>query len=300
MDWIFLSIASAAIFAVVSVLDKFILMRHAPSASTFIVLLGLLQLPAATLMAFISPPELPATGAWAVAYASGLLWGVSLVFMFQVMSKHEVSRVLPVIATSPVYVAIMAMVFLDENLTLAHWIAIAVSVAGAFLISTRPVRGSVAIVLGWSLGILVVASVLVAAAQLLGKVALNELNLTSMFPFRSLGLATGCVALSVRRSTYAETRVMFSGIKSGGLMVLTEAVIAPFAALVTIWAIMLGPVSLAVTLMSSRPLFVFVLSAILSTKLLLMLDEPLDKPTLAIKGTSIALIVSGVVTISIL
>ena len=300
MDWIFLSIASAAIFAVVSVLDKFILMRHAPSASTFIVLLGLLQLPAATLMAFISPPELPATGAWAVAYASGLLWGVSLVLMFQVMSKHEVSRVLPVIATSPVYVAIMAMVFLDEDLTLAHWIAIAVSVAGAFLISTRPVRGSVAIVLGWSLGILVVASVLVAAAQLLGKVALNELTLTSMFPLRSLGLATGCVALSLRRSTYVETREMFSRIKSGGLMLLTEAVIAPFAALVTIWAIMLGPVSLAVTLMSSRPLFVFVLSAILSTKLLPMLGEPIDRTTLAIKGVSIALIISGVVTISIL
>lgn len=300
MDWIFLSIASAAIFAVVSVLDKFILMRHAPSASTFIVLLGLLQLPAATLMAFISPPELPATGAWAVAYASGILWGVSLVLMFQVMSKHEVSRVLPVIATSPVYVAIMAMVFLDEDLTLAHWIAIAVSVAGAFLISTRPVRGSVAIVLGWSLGILVVASVLVAAAQLLGKVALNELTLTSMFPLRSLGLATGCVALSVRHSTYAETRAMFSRIKSGGLMLLTEAVIAPFAALVTIWAIMLGPVSLAVTLMSSRPLFVLVLSATLSTKLLPMLGEPLDRATLAIKGVSIALIISGVVTISIL
>jgi uncharacterized membrane protein len=300
MDWIFLSIASAAIFAVVSVLDKFILMRHSPSASTFIVLLGLLQLPAATLMVFVSPPELPATGAWAVAYASGLLWGVSLVLMFQVMSKHEVSRVLPVIATSPVYVAIMAMVFLDEDLALAHWIAIAVTVTGAFLISTRPAKGTVVIVLGWSLGILLVAGVLVAAAQLLGKVALNELTLTSMFPFRNLGLATGCVALSIRRSTYAETRVMFSTIKSGGLMVLTEAVVAPFAALVTIWAIMLGPVSLAVTLMSSRPLFVFVLSAILSTKLLPMLEEPVDKATLAIKGMSIALIISGVVTISIL
>ncbi len=300
MDWIFLSIASAAIFAVVSVLDKFILMRHAPSATTFIVLLGLLQLPAAAVMVLVNPPDLPATGAWAIAYASGLIWGVSLVLMFQVMSKHEVSRVLPVIATSPVYVAIMAMVFLDEELTLAHWIAIAVTVTGAFMISTRPVRGSVAIVLGSSLGVLLVASVLVAAAQLLGKIALNDMTLTSMFPFRSLGLATGCVALSFRHSTYSETRAMFSRIKSGGFMLLTEAIIAPFAALVTMWAIMLGPVSLAVTLMSSRPMFVFVLSSILSTRLLPMLGEPLDKATLTIKGMSIALIISGVIMISIL
>jgi hypothetical protein len=220
--------------------------------------------------------------------------------MFQVMSRHEVSRILPVISTSPVYVAIMAMVFLDESLTVAHWVAIAVTVTGAFLVSIRPVRGSVVIVLGRSLGVLVVASILVAAAQLLGKVALNELSLTSMFPFRSLGLATGCVALSLRRSTYAETRAMFSSFASGGLMVLTEAVIAPFAALITIWAIMLGPVSLAVTLMSARPLFVFVLSAILSTKLLSVLAEPLDRVTLSIKAVSIAMIVAGVVAISLL
>ena len=300
MDWIFLSIASAAIFAVVSVLDKFILTRHAPSAKTFILLLGLLQLPAAAVMVLVSPPELPASGAWAVAYASGLLWGVSLVLMFQVMSMHEVSRVLPVIATSPVYVAILAMMFLDEPLTVAHWIAIAVTVAGAFLISTRPERGTVIIVLGWSLGVLVVASVVVAAAQLLGKVALNELTLTSMFPFRSLGLATACVALSFRPSVASETRAMFSRFSSGGIMLLTEAFIAPFAALITIWAIMLGPVSLAVTVMSTRPLFVFVLSAVLRTKLLPMLAEPLDRTTLLIKAVSIAMIVSGVVTISIL
>lgn len=300
MDWIFLSLASAAIFAVVSVMDKFILTRHAPSATTFIVLLGLLQLPAAAIMVLVSPPELPASGAWAVAYASGLLWGVSLVLMFQVMSRHEVSRVLPVIATSPVYVAIMATVFLDETLTVAHWVAIAVTVAGAFLISTRPVRGAVVIVLGWSLGVLFVASVIVAAAQFLGKVALNELTLTGMFPFRSLGLATACVALSFRSSTVRETRVMFSRFASGGLLVLTEAVVAPFAALVTVWAIMLGPVSLAVTLMSARPLFVFVLSATLSTKLLPLLGEPLDRATLFVKAVSIAMIVAGVITISIL
>ena len=300
MDWIFLSIASAAIFAVVSVLDKLILTRHAPSATTFIVLLGLLQLPAAAIMVLVSPPELPATGAWAVAYASGLLWGVSLVLMFQVMSRHEVSRVLPVIATSPVYVAIMATVFLDEALTVVHWFAISVTVAGAFLVSTRPVRGAVIIVLGWSLGVLFVASIIVAAAQFLGKVALNELTLTGMFPFRSMGLATACVALSFRPSTVAETRAMFSRFASGGLMVMTEAVVAPFAALITVWAIMLGPVSLVVTLMSVRPLFVFVLSAMLSTRLLPLLGEPLDRATLTVKAISIAMIVAGVVTISIL
>jgi uncharacterized membrane protein len=300
MDWILLSLASAAIFAVVSVLDKLILTRHAPSATTFIVLLGLLQLPAATLMALVSPPELPSTAAWVAAYASGIFWGSALVLMFLVLSRHEVSRVLPVIATSPVYVAIMAMAFLDEDLTIAHWAAIVVTVSGAFLISTRPVRGSVIIVLGWSLAVLLVASVVLAGGQLLSKVALEELTLTSMFPFRSLGLATACVAFALRPSFLRETRTMFSNFNSGGLMVLTEGVIAPFAAVITMWAIMLGPVSLVVTLLSARPLFVFLLSAIISTRLLRLLDEPLDRATLSLKTVSIAMIVAGVVAISLL
>ena len=300
MDWIFLSLASAATFAVVSVLDKFILMRHAPSATTFTVLLGLLQLPAAAVMALFSPPELPSTAPWVAAYASGICWGAALVLMFQVMSRHEVSRVLPVIATSPVYVAIMAMAFLDEALTLPHWIAIVVTVSGAFLISTRPVRGSVIIVLGRSLAVLLVASVVLAGGQLLSKIALEELSLTSMFPLRSMGLATACVALAVRPSFFVETRAMFSNITSGSLMVVTEGVIAPIAAVITMWAIMLGPVSLVVTLTSSRPLFVFLLSAILSTKLLPLLGEPLDRATLFMKAVSIAMTVAGVVTISVL
>ena len=93
---------------------------------------------------------------------------------------------------------------------------------------------------------------------------------------------------------------MFSSFNSGGLMVLTEGVIAPFAAVITMWAIMLGPVSLVVTLLSARPLFVFLLSAVLSTRLLRLLDEPLDRATLSVKAVSIAMIVAGVITISIL
>ena len=84
------------------------------------------------------------------------------------------------------------------------------------------------------------------------------------------------------------------------LMVVTEGVLAPLAALLALWAILLGPVSLAVTVMSTRSMFIFVFSALVSTPLFPILHEPLDRGTLATKFIFIAMILSGVGAISLL
>jgi hypothetical protein len=63
---------------------------------------------------------------------------------------------------------------------------------------------------------------------------------------------------------------------------------------------LLGPVSLVATAMSTRPLFVFVLSVLLSSRAWRLPDEPLDRETLPTKLVSAAMIVSGVSAISLL
>ena len=300
MDWIVVSISSAALFAVVNVVDKFILTRISPSAPTFIVLLGLLQLPAALAVLLVVPPGSYSAGVWATAYAAGLLWGAAIAVMFWVMSTHEVSWVMPVIATSPVFVAILSVTFLSEELTAAHWVAIVITVAGAVLISLRLEGGSGRSALGLPFLMLLLASVLTAAGQFLSKVALDDMTLWNLFPLRALGLATACVLLPMRPSVFREVRQLMSDRLGRSLIVLTEGVLAPVAALLTLWGILLGPVSLVVTLMSTRSMFIFVLSAVVSTRLFPLLGEPLDRSTLTTKFISIAMILSGVGAISLL
>ena len=72
----------------------------------------------------------------------------------------------------------------------------------------------------------------------------------------------------------------------------------------TIWAIDLGPISLVATAMSSRPLFVFMMSIGLSlpkgVSRWKLLNEQLDRRTLAVKLVSTAMIVVGISAISLL
>ena len=137
MDWIIVSLASAAAFAVVSVLDKTVLNRYVPSSSTFIVLAGLLQLPSSVIALLIVPLQSYSLEIWSASIISGFLLGASLAIMFWVLGRQEVSRVIPVYQTSPVFVAVLAVLFLAEKLTALHWVAIMVTVSGAALLSLR-------------------------------------------------------------------------------------------------------------------------------------------------------------------
>ena len=67
----------------------------------------------------------------------------------------------------------------------------------------------------------------------------------------------------------------------------------------TLWAIYSGPVSLVVTVMAVRPLFVFILGIALSLGVSRVLDEPLEGKILAAKLAAIVLTIGGVIAVSI-
>ena len=86
-----------------------------PNPRVFIVLVGLLQFViAAVVLPFSSPTESDVTPI-VVAVAAGLASGLYLVIMFWVMGSQEVSRIVPVVSTYPVFVALMAQVVLGEQ-----------------------------------------------------------------------------------------------------------------------------------------------------------------------------------------
>jgi drug/metabolite transporter (DMT)-like permease len=115
MDWIFAALGSAIGFAVVTILDKILLERHVPSASTFIVFATLMQIPGALVpLAFVAFPGYP-LAVWALALGSGASFGLSLVLMFSILRRQDVSLVTAVFQTAPVFVAIIAVFALGRH-----------------------------------------------------------------------------------------------------------------------------------------------------------------------------------------
>lgn len=301
MNWIIVSLLSAFSFAVVSVLDKVILVRYITNARAFIVMVGMIQIPMGLLVLPFVPLDTSSFQGSFIGYISGFIWGVSLIAMFWAMSKDDVSKVIPVMSISPVFVAILAVVFLSESLSAWHWVAIVVTVAGAALISVRLTGRAFGITLGPTFLLLLFGSVALAGGQFLSKVALEDISLWNLYTLRSLGLGSACILLVFRPEVVSPIRRALFNLESFTVFFVTEGLLVFVALVLSLWAIDLGPVSLVATVFSTRPLFVFAMSLLLSTPLLWrILDEPMDRKTLTNKVVSTTMIVGGISALSLL
>lgn len=300
MGWVLASLGSAALFAGVSVLDKRILAVHVPGLSCFYVLVGVIQVATGVVTSVAVPWESGVPGeAVAAAAVSGALWGCSLMLLFFGLRVLEVSRVIPVFHTFPVFVAIIAVVFLDERLLLVHWLAILVVVAGAGLVTVGQGERGPSQRAGLAFALVALGSIITAVATVASKVALEDMTFWNVFAIRCFFLGGVLLASAARPQVLGQVRGVLGNGRAISLIVFTEGVLAPAGAYTMLLALSLGPVSLASTLMSIRPVFVLFISALLSTRLWHLLDEPLTRDTLALKAISTAMVVGGVSVLSL-
>lgn len=75
---------------------------------------------------------------WVFLVLSGLATGGSWLCYFRAMQLGDASKVAPVDKLSVVMVAILAAVFLGENLSLAGWSGVALIAAGAVILAVAP------------------------------------------------------------------------------------------------------------------------------------------------------------------
>ena len=300
MDWVLASLTGSILIAGVSVLDKRILMAHVPGVSGFYGLVGVIQIGIAGVVLLAVPWQSGASGtavAWSIV--SGLCWGTTLLLMFSALRGLEVSRVVPVYHTFPVFVAVMAVIFLDEQLSFLHWLAILLVVAGAGLVMVGQKQEEG----GQSNKVAVTFVFLASAATAVGmgtsKVALEEMNLWNVLALRSIFLGAVLLLPGLMPQGLRQVRVVLADPKAVGLILFAEALIAPVAMYAMLLALSLGSAALVTTLLSTRPVFVLLISALLSTRLWNLMNEPLTRDVLVLKSTSTAMVVGGAVALTL-
>lgn len=284
----------------VTVLDKRLVSYNMPSLPAFYMGVMIALFAYGTVSLIVT--GVPEDAAWdrlIAAGVSGLCWGGALGMMFWGYKLEEASRASAIIHTFPVFVAILAVVFLGENLVAGQWVGILVVVAGAFIISVWGSRSGKIIRLNKAFPILIGASLFTAAGLLTGKYALEELPVWFVYSTRQYGMGI-MFAFLWRPGAFGE---LFGALRSWRtflLLFLAEYSLAPLAVLLNVTAISLGPVSLVSTMTATRPLFVFIYGTILSTSAFRLLDEPLDWRTLSVKLVAIGMIVGGIATLTLL
>ena len=296
MTWVLYALGSAVTFSLVSTLDKVLLQKYIPSSRVFIILVGFVQL----LLALIVLPLASFTGYGAddaaIAIGSGLVTGAYLILLFWAISLQDVSRVVPVASTYPIFIAVIAQFFLGEELGVLAWTGICVTVAGVGLMSFGPTARASDMGKGQTMvfALLVTASLLFGLTQIMSKVVADDMDVWTLLMWRMLGAAAVCIALLVKTQVVPDIMRALRNPSAVGLLLLTEGALVLVAMVFTLEAIYNGPVSLASTVMATRPLFVFGLGIALSMGASNVLNEPLEGRILATKLLAIAMMVAGV------
>ena len=300
MDWTAFALLSAVTFAVVSIIDKRLLSVNVKMIQAYYAWLGtaLVTLSLLVLIVFGIHDELT-LGRVLTAYGAGLSWGMGLVLTFIGVKWEEVSRATAIYQTFPIFVAIFAVIFLGETIGFGQGAAIGVIVLGAYLISLRKLSLGAAFRPSKALPLLVLASFLVGMGHFGSKVALEDMSVSTVYVFRSLGMASSLL-LFLRPSVVAE---MVSNAKHPAtrwLIIGNLFILAPLAVAFALIATDLGPVSLASSVVATRPMFVFLFAALLTKTSLHFMGEALNRDALVVKGAAVFLVVSGLISLQVL
>jgi drug/metabolite transporter (DMT)-like permease len=298
LDWVLLSILSAAAFGLVNITDKLLISHYMPGFRSFAVWVGIVTFAVGLLLVLSVPASREVNlSQVVVASGAGLIWGLGLGFLFLSIRSQEVSRAISVYYIHPIFVAVMASVFLGENLNALQWGAVVVTVAGAISITVHGIPGTRRFELNSSIRLLMVAAALTACAQLISKHALEGTDIWHFYPYWYMGLAVPFLVL-LNPSALREIRGCLSKPIIAVWMVGGEAILGSLAAWLMLSAIQAGPVSLVIAIAGTRPIFVFLIGTFLSLRWWKLLNEPIHRDILMQKAFSILMIVIGVAIIS--
>jgi drug/metabolite transporter (DMT)-like permease len=299
MTWITASLVVAAVGGLANIIDSHLITKRMPSFRAYL-------LPASTLhivygLIFLNLYPLPSgvpAFPWSIAAVAVVTRTIAILLMLYAMRTEEVSRVIPVANTYPVFVAILAVPVLGEALNYLQWLAICITVAGAVLISIRWRGQGQGARLRQTFILLLASSILFGVANTATKYALDYLSFWNMYSISDLCYGAVFLLLSARPGVLRELRDMSKKGTAMKLIAFNETMTMG-GYILSFWAMERGPVSLVSTIMGIRPCFVFLYALALSRTLPWVLQERLGKGIIAVKIISIALIVGGVAIINV-
>ena len=299
MNWTSAAILSAAISGVVNIVDSHLLSRRMPGLRSFLLPVGTIHLIFALVLFFLFPlPENTEPHIILIALLSGTSRVVAVLIMLYNLTSQEVSRVIPVVQTSPVFVAIIAVPLLAETLYPLQWLAIIIVVAGAVMVSMQHKSSGSTTWRGKPFLMLLTSSLLFALADISSKYVLTYISFWNMFYLTAFCISGIFLLVSAR--PHILTQLCYMKDRSATLAIIFfNEILAPVAIVLSIWALASGPVSLISPIVGSRPMFVVLSALILSRLSPGFLKWESSRRILALRLIGTAMIVGGISFISL-
>jgi len=293
MSWILLSVSAALIWAIVNIIDKYIITKWLKTPIIPIMVQGIIGIITSIAVYLIF-------GFSGLSYTHIFLAGISgvfiilnLYFYLKAAKLEEISRVAPLFYINSLFVLIMALIFLDETFTPLKYSGIFLLVAGTMLISMKK---SIKPDFGKAFKYIMLAALASAIYAIITKYLLNFADFWTIFSYARIGTAIILIPVFYYKHSEIASAMKKLNVKSIGVISANEILNLSGILLITI-AFVTGPVTLVKVLSSIYPFFVFALAIIISIFYPKILKEKIEIKTLLLKLFAIILMFAGLVII---
>lgn len=294
-NWFILALLAGLLMAVVNILDKFVLEKWARHPLVPVLLLGIFNVfPVAAILLVQGWPPLSFRQALLITAAGAALLLMTL-FYFAAAAREEISRVVPLMFFSPMFVALLAWISLGETFALRQYLGIAALIAGAVLVSSRL---PLSLKMGKAFWLMLLAALSISVFFVLVKYLLASLDYWSVFGLTRLSMTLLMLPLFFVYFPQLRDTLNAHGIRVVGVMALDQNIALAANLLITI-AAAAGPITLVNALISTQPFFVLLFVVTLSRFVpRLLLGEETQRSTVVQKMLALTLMFTGVVLIS--
>ena len=259
--WFIFSISSAALWAISSVIDKAIVPRHIKTPIVPLFIVGLFNLISAFIVTLSIPYTAISMDNLILSILSGLLWGIVPFVYFTSILTQEVSRIISLFSISPLLVLIFSTAILNEVLAYEKYLGIFIIVAGSLLITLKS-NGGNKFSINTKLLLVLVATFLISASQVLSKFVLKEVPYWNFYVWLALGTFLSTFLITLTKFNSLKT-VAHIGNKYLGLLIVSR-ILGVLGLISFITALSFGFASLVSAAFSVQSLFIIVFAFILS------------------------------------
>lgn len=300
MNWLLIITIAYLLNAIAAVVDKYLLSRNIPQPAVYAFFISFLGLVALVLAPFGF--AVPAIGQIIIALLSGLAFTFALLYLFKALKQNDASRITPFIGGwQPLFVFILALLFLGEQLSYAEVLAFFLLIAGTVLITIDfnkkktgracpPRRRS-------GFGLALISAVLFAISYVLTKEVYTQQPFIAGFIWTRFGAFAGALLLLIppanRRAILASFKKPEQQQKKTGLLFIGGQTAGALSFLLVNYAISLASVSLVNALQGLQYVFLLAIVFFLAKFHPKVLREKMTKPVIWQKVGAIVLVGAG-------
>jgi len=292
--WILFALLFGLSMAVVNILDKLVLDRWARRPIVPVLLVGVFNVfPAAVILLIQGVPPLSLGPALLVLAAGAALLSMTL-FYFSAAAREEISRVVPLMFLSPLFVAVLAGIFLGEVFSLIKYAGVAALIGGASLISIRfPYRFGP----GRAFWYMILAAFSISVYFTIMKYLLRIWDYWRVFGLTRIAMTGLMIPLFLLYFVDLRETLRDYGGRVVGIMALDQNIALAANLFLTV-AAAAGPITLVNALASTQPFFVLLFTVLLSRFIPRLLWEESQGSTVVQKLAAICLMFAGALLIT--